>query len=89
MTNIETIIKNYNKKLINNNKVNKDESCNCRKKEIRPLDGGECRAENVIYQATIKTDNSSKIYIGLSYSCVFLLSNDRKTLKIFIFNVFV
>ena len=34
MTNIETIIKNYNKKLINNNKVNKDESCNCRKKEI-------------------------------------------------------
>ena len=24
------------------------------------------RAENVIYQATIKTENSSKIYIGLS-----------------------
>ena len=30
------------------------------------LEGGECRAEKVIYQATIKTDNSSKIYIGLN-----------------------
>ena len=66
MTNIETIIKNHNKKLINNNEVNKDESCNCRKKEACPLNGGECRAENVIYQATIETDNTSKIYIGLS-----------------------
>ena len=66
MTNIETIIKNHNKKLINNNKITKDESCNCRKKQTCPLEGGECRAENVIYQATIKTDNSSKIYIGLS-----------------------
>ena len=35
-------------------------------KETCPLDGEECRAENVIYQATIKTDNSSKIYIWLS-----------------------
>ena len=58
MTNIEAIIKNQNKKLINNNKVNKDESCNCRKKETCPLNRGECKAENVIYQATIKTDNS-------------------------------
>ena len=46
----------------NNNKVNKDESCNCRKKETCPLEGGE----NVIYQTTIETDNLTKIYIGLS-----------------------
>ena len=39
MKNIETIIKNHYKKLINNNEVNKDESCNCRKKEACPLDG--------------------------------------------------
>ena len=26
-------------------------------KETCPLDGGECRAENVINQAKIKTDN--------------------------------
>ena len=66
MPNIETVIKNHNKKLINNNKENKDESCNCRKKQTCPLEGGKCRAENVIYQATIKTENESKIYIGLS-----------------------
>ena len=59
MPNIETVIKNHNKQ-------NKDESCNCRKKQKCHLEGGECRAENVIYQATIKTENSSKIYIGLS-----------------------
>ena len=58
MTNIETIIKNHKKKLINNNRINKDESCNCRKKQICPLEGGKCRVENVIYQATINTDNS-------------------------------
>ena len=28
-------------------------------------EGGECRAENDIYQATIKTDNVLKFYIGL------------------------
>ena len=44
--------------------VNKDESCNCRKRETCPLDEGKCRAENAIYKATIKTDNSSKLYIG-------------------------
>ena len=58
MTNIETTI--------DNKKITKDESCNCRKRQTCPLEGGECRAENLIYQATIKTDNSSKIYIGLS-----------------------
>ena len=40
--------------------------CNCRKKQTCPLEGGEFRAENVISHATIKTDNSSKMYIGLS-----------------------
>ena len=41
-------------------------SYNCRNKQTCPLDGKECRAENVIYKATTKTDNSSKIYTGLS-----------------------
>ena len=36
MKNIETTIKNHNIKLINNNEINKDESCNCRKKEACP-----------------------------------------------------
>ena len=41
-------------------------SCNRRKKEASPHNGGEYMAENLIYQATIETDNLSKIYIGLS-----------------------
>ena len=36
------------------------------KKKTFALDGGERKAENLIYQVTIKTDNSLKIYIGLS-----------------------
>ena len=34
-------------------------------KQTCPVEEGECRAENVFYKATIKTDNSSKIYIEL------------------------
>ena len=67
MTNIETIIKNHKKKVINNNKVKKDEPCNYRKKETCPLEE-ECRAENVAYQATVETDNSPKIYILLIFA---------------------
>ena len=60
MRNIETIIKNHNKKLINNNRINKDEPCRCRKKQTCPLEGAECKAEYLIYQATIKTEHSTK-----------------------------
>lgn len=66
LPNIETIIKNHNKKLTNCNKNDEDETCNCRNKEKCPLKGGNCRAKNVIYQATVKTDNATKSYIGLS-----------------------
>ena len=66
LPNIETIIKNHNKKITNDNKNSEDETCNCRDKEKCPLKGGMCRAKNVIYQATIKTSNESKSYIGLS-----------------------
>ena len=66
LPNIETIIKNHNKKITNDNKNSEDETCNCRDKEKCPLKGGLCRAKNVIYQATIKTSNESKSYIGLS-----------------------
>ena len=37
-------------------------------KQTCPVEEGECRAENVFYKATIKTDNLSKIYFGLNAS---------------------
>ena len=66
LPNTETIIKNHNKKLTNSNKNSEDETCNCKNKEKCPLKGGNCRAKNVIYKATIKTSNETKSYIGLS-----------------------
>ena len=41
--------KNHTKKLINNNKENKDESLNCRKKLKSPLKEGQYKPKNVVY----------------------------------------
>ena len=61
------IIKNHNRKLINNNnKETLNESCNCRNQDTCPLKGGNCRTESVIYEATVRTKNDSKRYIGLT-----------------------
>ena len=49
MTNIDTIIKNNNKKIKTKNKINKDEPCNCRKNQTCPLEAGEFGAENIVY----------------------------------------
>ena len=66
LPNIETFIKNHNKKLTNSNKNNEDKTYICRDKEKCPLKGRKCRAKNVIHQATIKTSNETKSYIGFS-----------------------
>ena len=61
MPNIEMIIKNHNRKLINNNKKETlDESCNCRNQATCPLKGGNCRTESVIYEATVSTKHYTK-----------------------------
>ena len=39
-------------------------TCNCRKRQECPL-VGNCLVKSVIYQATVNTDQDSKIYIGL------------------------
>ena len=56
-----TLIKGHNTALLNSKE--KDLECNCRAE--CPLDG-KCRAKNVIYEATVRTADSSKKYIGLS-----------------------
>jgi len=67
MPNVEMIIKNHNRKLINNNKIETlEESCNCRNKNTCPLKGGNCRTQSVIYEATVRTKNDTKKYIGLT-----------------------
>ena len=66
--NVSKIIAAHNAKLLNQNK--EDPPCNCRVKSNCPLDG-KCRAENVIYQATVTTEQVPPVldtYIGMTTS---------------------
>ena len=58
-----TLIKGHNTALLNSKE--KDLECNCRAE--CPLDG-KCRANNVVYEATVRTADSTKKYVGLTAS---------------------
>ena len=63
-----TIIKSHNAKILG--KVGRssasDKQCNCRKKDLCPLDGA-CLTNNIVYKATITTaPGDAKIYIGMT-----------------------
>ena len=59
MRNIENALKNHNAKILEHSNREKDrkKACNCRNKVECPLKGKDCRKENVIYEAKIKTKN--------------------------------
>lgn len=68
MPNVKNIIDNHNKKLIQQHATDQDEvipPCNCRNKASCPLDG-ECRTSNIIYKATVTTDERTETYVGLT-----------------------
>lgn len=67
MGNIKNIIDGHNKAIISKTESPVQAGCNCRKKEECPMKG-QCQARNIIYQATVKTDNSNsdETYIGLT-----------------------
>ena len=46
-----------------NDQISLDDECNCRIPSSCPLDG-HCLAKNIIYQATIESNNTQKVYIG-------------------------
>ena len=63
MENFKTKILKHNNKILNNlNPKIQEKTCNC-KKEKCPLDNN-CLARNIIYKATITTDNTTKFYVG-------------------------
>ena len=64
MSNIEARIKAHNSKIINSDSNRKPDTCNSRKKEECLL-SGQCTAANIIYLATVDTQNTKKNYIGL------------------------
>ena len=66
MDNVKSLISRHNKKTLSRacNENNQEiYTCNCRDKKSCPLNG-KCLQENVVYKATITSQNESKEYIG-------------------------
>lgn len=64
---MESHINGHNKKITSANKTSEEqgEGCNCRKKENCPVDG-KCQRKSVIYEATVKSTEGVKKYIGMA-----------------------
>ena len=70
MDNMEKIVTNHNRKILeekNENDQGTEKSC-CKNKANCPLYevGKSCATENVIYKAYVKTEYETKTYIGLT-----------------------
>ena len=65
MPNMKKILSCHNKKVLSEKTTN-DKACNCRNKNLCPLEG-KCLTSNLIYKATVTTNNTNetKTYIGL------------------------
>ena len=66
--NLQTVIKNHNRKTLETSKTpSKENNCNCRKKNDCPLKNN-CLTSSVVYNAnvTTKSDTIGKNYIGLT-----------------------
>jgi hypothetical protein len=66
MPNIKTVIDAHNKKVMNTDATVPDNKpCNCRNKNLCPLDG-KCRAAGIVYQASVTSNNKTETYVGLT-----------------------
>ena len=67
MPNVGNIIQSHNKRIleITDNNPPSFRQCNCRNRAKCPLDG-KCLTPSVVYEATIKTNNETHNYIGLT-----------------------
>ena len=70
MPSVKQIIDGHNKAILKKAdtttlQTNEGKKCNCRKKEDCPLNG-ECMVDEVVYQATVTTENTTETYIGLT-----------------------
>ena len=65
MENVKSLISRHSKNVLskaNNKKDQENSTCNCHDKDSCLLNG-KCLQENVVYKATITTQNESKEYI--------------------------
>ena len=68
MSNMARVIKSHNAKILGKVGTSSasDKQCNCRKKDLCPLDGA-CHTNNIVYKATITTaPGDAKVYIGMT-----------------------
>ena len=66
--NMTSIIRSHNSKILAKDgaHVESNKSCNCRNKDLCPLDGA-CLVSNVVYKATVATTpGETKVYIGMT-----------------------
>ena len=64
MNNLKAIISRHNKITLRfNSEHDKEKLCNCRTKNSCPLKN-KCLQKNVIYKATVKSENDVKNYIS-------------------------
>ena len=62
---MKKLISTHNQKILNKNKNSDSKKmCNCRNPPC-PLQG-KCQTDNLVYQATVKTDRDKQTYIGLA-----------------------
>ena len=66
MPNIKQIISAHNRKIMDGHKKEKDQPCNCR--DECPTNGVGCRRRNVVYEATVTSEQETKVYVGLTSS---------------------
>ena len=68
MPNIAQIIASHNRKLLEEPKPTNESKPCCRKKDRCPLSqvSKRCDTENIVYKASVKTENDTKTYIGLT-----------------------
>ena len=66
-TNMTSIIRQQNAKVLNATKTPNNEArlCDCRNKQSCPLDG-KCLSSSIVYRAEVTSDNNTKIYYGAS-----------------------
>lgn len=69
MPNVTSIINSQNSKILNKettlSQSTTTKKCNCRNGTQCPMNG-ECMENNIIYQATVRSANSTETYIGLT-----------------------
>ena len=62
--NMEDNIRRHNAKILKSGRNENIIECNCRDDEMCPMDGN-CKAESIVYEATVKSKDEEKKYIGI------------------------